>query len=203
MLLCLGNLVGQVGLAVFQLCHLGAVRRGLAGDLLDGSFHLGLLGLQVGLLAFQAGLGRFLGGLTLFQGRLGVGNFLAGLGQLIHDLVVIVHDFGDGIHLVQQVRKAAGVEDNGPVGHIAPLFHAPHALAECLVILGFLFLGGSQLALLLSDHLAVLCNGLFGHGDLTAEDVDLLLQQELLVEGGVLGVGQLIQLFLDVRLLGA
>ena len=201
-LLCRCDLIGDVGGVILQLVHLLGIDRGLAGDLGDHRVHIGLLRHQVGLLGLQVGLGSLFRALALLQIGLGVGHGLAGRGQLVHDLVVIVHDLRNGIDLVQQVRKTVGIEQHGQVGHVAPLLHAAHPLAVLVVILRFLFFGLGQLLFLLDDHLAQFLDGLLGQSDLLFENVDLLFQQKLLIQSGVLGIGQLVQLFLKLLLLG-
>ena len=199
----LGDLLGNRRGVLLHLVHLLLVDVGLAGDLGDELLHLGLVSLQVGLLSGEVFLGFLLGGLVFLQVGLGVCHGLAGGSQLVHDLVVIIHHFGDGVHPVQQVGKAAGVKEHRPVGDVSPLLHAPHALAELVVILGLFLLGLGQFLFLQGDHFAVFLDGLLRDGDLLAEDVDLFLQQDLLVQGGVLGAGQFVQLCLNLGLLGA
>ena len=180
-LLRLGNLAGNGSGVILQLVHLLGIHARLAFDLRDHRVYVGLLRFQFRLLAFQIRLSSLLGSLVLLQICLGICHSLTGGSQVVHHLVVIVHDFRNGVDLVQQVRKAVGIEENGPIGHIPPLLHAADSLVELLLVLGFFLLGFCQFHFLLVDHLAVILDGLLRESNLLLEYVDLLFQQELLV----------------------
>ena len=70
-------------------------------------------------------------------------------------------------------------------------------LGSHLLLLG---LGLGQLLLLLGDLGGEVGNGLLGDSDLAAQDVDLLLQELLLLEGVALGRGHGVDLLLQVGL---
>ena len=197
----LGNLTGDAGGIILQLVHLLRIDRGLTGNLLNGCLHAGLLFHQIGLLCLQVSLCTLFGSFALLQLSLGIGYRLTGGGQIVHDLVVVIHHFRDGVDLVQQVRKAVGIEENGPIGHVAPLLHAADPLTEFIVVLGLFLFGSGQFLLLLIDLLTILLDGLLRKGDLLPQNIDLLLQQKLLVQRRILRIGQLVQLLLDIRLL--
>ena len=197
----LGDLLGHVILGGLQLLDLLGVHIALGGDLLDELIHLRLLRLKLGLLALLLGQRLLLPLAAGLQVGLGLGHGLPRFGQLVQDLIVGVHDLPDHVDPVQQVRKIAGLEQDGPVGHVAPLLHGPHPLLKLCLILGFLGLGLLQLGLLLRDLPGILDQQVFRDLDLLVQHIQLLLHQILLVQGLALGRANAVQLLLQLCLL--
>ena len=158
------------------------------GILLKHPGSLGHLGVQL----------RLAGGklrLMLLQVRLILSQLLAQGAQLVNDALIVLHDLVDKIHAAQQVRKARGLEQHGPVGHGAPFLLLPHLAAEQVVLL-------LLLRLVLGDPVLGVLDLHLQQVDLLGNDGGLLVQQLLLLQGlGLVGL-DLVQLLLDLLLFG-
>ena len=64
--------------------------------------------------------------LLLLQVGLILGQLLPQGPQLVDDALVVLHDLVDEVHAAEEVGKAGGLEQHGPVGHGAPLLLLPH-----------------------------------------------------------------------------
>ena len=174
--LLLGDLVCKLKLHGIILFRRG-VQRVLVGKQLGKDL------VCLGALLAQSlfGLGKlFLGVLqgNLFVCKLGTGDLdLLGDGlELIQHPGVRRGDLVDHIHAVKQVGKAAGLEQDGPVGQLAAFFHRADAGTILLVELRLFLQGVVKLVLLFGDQKVVFL-------DLGALVVDLILGElDLLVD---------------------
>ena len=107
----------------------------------------------------------------------------------------MLHDLVDEVHAAEEVRKARGLEQHGPVGHGAPLLLLPHLAAEQLILL-------LLLCLVFGDAVLGVLDLQLQQVDLLGNDGGLLVQQLLLLQGlGLVGL-DLVQLLLDLLLFG-
>ena len=112
--------------------------------------------------------------------------------------MVVIHDLTHQHRVVQQIREAGRIEENGQVGHGPLLFHGAHPLAEQRVLLFLLSLKGVNLGLLFRNQGIVLAEHRFSLGDLLVEQRDLLIQIFLLLESLALVVLNPRQLILEI-----
>ena len=134
------------------------------GELLTGGFRrLPLLGQSLGSLCHFPGSG--------FQG------IQAGLVSLVN--------LGNHPHLVQKLRKGAGVEQDGPVGKAVVLFHGADPVPVLLLQFGELCLGGVQLLLLVGNQQIVGGNLLVDGILFLTQQENLLLQHALFCDEGI------------------
>ena len=154
-LFLLGNLQHHFALPGFRFLHQGFKFVAPGTKRIQKGRCLRLLHLQLGLCGHHGFPGAFQAGLFLFQTGLGLSHHRGGIAQLFQTPLVRGGDLLHHIHPVQQVGKAAGLEDHGPVGKTAVLFHGADALLVALVQVIVTGLSRVQLFLLVGDQDAV------------------------------------------------
>ena len=99
--------------------------------------------------------------------------------------LVSLVNLGNHPHLVQKLRKGAGVEQDGPVGKAVVLFHGADPVPVLLLQFGELCLGGVQLLLLVGNQQVIGGNLLVDGILFLPQQENLLLQHALFRNEGV------------------
>ena len=190
LLLLFGEVVQGVFLLLLllaELCHQGVGRVPL--------------GIQVPLLGLQLRLGLLRGGFLPLQFRFLFGGKGLQDFQIVNDPLVILHDLVHHVQAAQEIRKAVGPEQHGPVLHLPLLLHSPDPLAEKLILGRFPGLRVRQLRRRLGNQILIGGNFLFLVADLLLCYADLAVQEALALHGSADVGGQLVNLGLDILFL--
>ena len=209
-----------MALGCVVLCGGGLQGVVVPDQLLQQSVGLSPLGGKVFFLSGELRLGFLQRDLLLRQILTGAFDLLRGLLHLFEHPVIGQGDLVDRVHAVEHIRKAAGFEQDRPVGDLAVFRHGADAGLITLVERVALGQSGVKLVLLFCDQkivflnlLVLVGNGILGQLDLLVDlallpdkiehirlvFLDLRGQRVLLRGNGALALLEIVDFFLDVR----